>query len=338
MHASEDIPFFATHWATLLGSNPNFLKRLSGGINNMVYSCGDSLNQWVIKGYSPFKPGHHDRMEAEVQFLAFAGKVAPNYVPSLIHVDHQNRCIITEYIKGEPFEENKTPPPSAINAAVHFIQLLNENIAFSRKYIHNYAAEGFHSLREHLSNIDHRLKILSLDHVSIPMQPTAAAILRDITVEFERVHEFTIQQIEIGNLIDSIDPNFLCVSPSDFGFHNAINTSSGTRFIDFEFAGLDDPAKLTLDFILQPRVPVVGHGSPLLSAWPANLRESVQDRCFHLGPILRLKWLCILSSVLNPERFQQMLTINPVTDINAFISNRLTATRRYYLQTQANFA
>ena len=48
-----------------------------------------------------------------------------------------------------------------------------------------------------------------------------------------------------------------CVSPSDFGFHNALRTPDGRlAFIDFEYAGWDDPAKTVSDFFCQPECPV----------------------------------------------------------------------------------
>ena len=49
-----------------------------------------------------------------------------------------------------------------------------------------------------------------------------------------------------------------CVSPSDFGFHNALVGPDGRAvFLDFEYAGWDDPAKLDLRFLL----PAGGAGS-----------------------------------------------------------------------------
>ena len=39
---------------------------------------------------------------------------------------------------------------------------------------------------------------------------------------------------------------------SDFGFHNVINKNNKLFFIDFEYAGLDDPIKLICDFYCQP--------------------------------------------------------------------------------------
>ena len=44
----------------------------------------------------------------------------------------------------------------------------------------------------------------------------------------------------------------MIISPSDFGFHNVINKNNKLFFIDFEYAGLDDPIKLICDFYCQP--------------------------------------------------------------------------------------
>ena len=38
------------------------------------------------------------------------------------------------------------------------------------------------------------------------------------------------------------------MSPSDFGLQNTLFTKNKLFFIDFEYAGLDDPAKCLLDF------------------------------------------------------------------------------------------
>ena len=43
------------------------------------------------------------------------------------------------------------------------------------------------------------------------------------------------------------------ISPSDVGIHNMLINKSGLiSFIDFEYSGLDDIAKLACDMILQP--------------------------------------------------------------------------------------
>ena len=48
-----------------------------------------------------------------------------------------------------------------------------------------------------------------------------------------------------------IAQNETIISPSDFGFHNML-IGKKCSFLDFEYAGIDDAAKLICDFICQP--------------------------------------------------------------------------------------
>jgi len=48
-------------------------------------------------------------------------------------------------------------------------------------------------------------------------------------------------------------PEERTLSPSDFGMHNAVRTPDGSLvFLDFEYFGWDDPAKMIADFLLHP--------------------------------------------------------------------------------------
>jgi hypothetical protein len=106
-----------------------------------------------------------------------------------------------------------------------------------------------------------------------------------------------------------------CLSPSDFGFHNAIEDEAGTmRFIDFEYAGWDDPAKMVCDFFLQIEVAVpldylteFTESVTALESQPENL----QHRIRLLFPVYKLKWCCILLNEFLPtpsarRRFSRM--------------------------------
>ena len=96
------------------------------------------------------------------------------------------------------------------------------------------------------------------------------------------------------------DPSRCCLSPSDFGFHNALAGHDGKlTFLDFEYAGRDDPAKLASDFFCQPEVPV-----PLeLSSrhFVRRLGDGLEPRRSRAGRAVeilldayRIKWTCII--------------------------------------------
>src|SRR4029077_9202981 len=60
-----------------------------------------------------------------------------------------------------------------------------------------------------------------------------------------------------GIAIDARLPDeAVILSPSDFGFHNALVDGGRVGFVDFEYAGRDDPAKLIGDFFNQVERPV----------------------------------------------------------------------------------
>jgi hypothetical protein len=95
-----------------------------------------------------------------------------------------------------------------------------------------------------------------------------------------------------------------CVSPSDFGFHNTLIEPDGrVRFLDFEYAGWDDPAKLVCDFFCQPAVPIPvrlhdGFARVVAACFPDPAAVATRSRL--LLPVYRLKWVCIRLNVFLP--------------------------------------
>jgi hypothetical protein len=95
-----------------------------------------------------------------------------------------------------------------------------------------------------------------------------------------------------------------CLSASDFGFHNALRTEDGQlKFIDFEYAGWDDPGKMVADFFCQPACPAPIDCFEEFAALVAErTREPEQQlhRFRLLLPVYRLKWCCILLNDFHP--------------------------------------
>jgi len=329
--ASIVYPDFALHWAKKLETSVDSLSPLYGGINNRVFSCGveaQSPKHFVIKGYSP--KGLTDRMFAEVQFLRYAQRVAPSYVPKLLAEDEEYRCIVLEYLDGQPYTEGLSPSEQDVKHAASFFRLLNADQLLAKDYIKQQAAEGFLSLSEHLDNVSVRLKQLSTEHLLIEFRTQANLLIRNILREFEILADQTKVLIDKGQIQDAINIENCCVSPSDFGFHNAFRSADAVKFFDFEFAGWDDPAKTVVDFSLQPRMPVTTDLAKLFFqiAVP-NGGEQLRARSAVLGPILRLKWLCIMLSVLRPDRLNQMQAVAQNYNSERFIKQRLEEAQAY---------
>ena len=101
-----------------------------------------------------------------------------------------------------------------------------------------------------------------------------------------------------------------CLSPSDFGFHNAIlEGDQRLCFVDFEYAGWDDPAKTVCDFLCQPAI--ARPGRPIPAAFADAVSAGLSDAATHqrrvalLLPVYRLKWCCIMLNEFLPVSGQR---------------------------------
>jgi hypothetical protein len=315
-----------------LGAAEDSLVQLRGGINNRVYSCGAPAFRHVIKGYAPASCSQRDRMRAEVEFLAYARQVAPQYVPRLVHADHALRCVVLEFLVGDSYTDGVTPPHKDIEAAVDFFRLLNADRTKARREVRHGAAEGFLKVSSHIANVRERIAAMRIDHLPRAAQTEASELLSLLQATTARVTSLTEAMIANGMFADAISSDETCLSPSDFGYHNAIRTPVGVKFIDFEFAGWDDPAKAAADFVLQPRVPSGCSASALIDAMEDDSNSFCVHRFEALGRVLRLKWVCIMLAVLRPERLAGLMAMHPNIEPNVLCQQRLTKAAAYLQQ------
>jgi hypothetical protein len=318
------VPEFAIHWARQLGSSEKSMVQLRGGINNQVFRCGKRNCQWVIKAYPSHHLGQRDRMQAEVEFLRYANRVAPGRVPRLISVDTDRRCVVLEHIDGSSYPEGVPPAAEDVKAAVEFFLQLNADLGLARQMIHLDAAEGFLSIRQHMTNVRVRLNAMGTKHLPNEYKEKADKLIRQLQQQADRVENNLEAAISAGLVKDHLDPALRRVSPSDFGFHNAIRTTTGVTFIDFEFAGWDDPAKTCTDFILQPRIPSSNVSTVGQMIFECQKILGQDARLRAIKPILSLKWTCIILGILNAERLARIIEANPLQNTEQLISARLT--------------
>jgi len=98
-----------------------------------------------------------------------------------------------------------------------------------------------------------------------------------------------------------------CLSPSDFGFHNALQRpSGGFVFLDFEYFGWDDPAKLIVDFLHHPAMALSQDCLQMFIEQALDLfddRGQLRQRLPAAYILFGLKWCMILLNEFVPESF-----------------------------------
>ena len=132
-----------------------------------------------------------------------------------------------------------------------------------------------------------------------PLGEEAATLVREkLAPAWERICSMVLASDSAENISRTLKLDQRCLSPSDFGFHNALQQSDGTlRFFDFEYAGWDDPAKMICDFFCQPEIPVAAEHFRLFTNWVLakfEERDEILTRAQRLLPVYRIKWCCII--------------------------------------------
>lgn len=275
------------------------------GGNNRLYRVETREGLFAFKQY--FQDAT-PRAESECLFLEYAAETAPGWVPRLYAFDLEAGLSWSEWIDGQPIERLT---PQEVSSAADFFIALNRYKDHPKAQQLPLAKEACFSIQEHLLCVHKR--ILALQGIIPQMEEDRAALA--LTQEIEDLaHQLMDGIWDSADLYEldlnaPLEPADRCISPSDFGFHNALKTADGTlRFIDFEYAGWDDPAKMVGDFFAQVAVPVPAlYGSSFLT----QISDAFQNpkilrlRAELLKPIYALKWCAIVLNIFLPQHLSR---------------------------------
>jgi hypothetical protein len=275
------------------------LTRLAGGNNNQVYrietEAGEAL---VLKHYFTDPRDPRDRLAAEWDFLQQAWTRGVRTVPEPLAFDAAGRAGLYGFAPGRKLSAAELTP-AHIDAAVDFVLAVNaaprDSLALAP------ASEACFSLAEHIGTVERRVaRLCGLDtdapHAKVAQRFVAEALVPAWTaVKARLAGDADAAGLQIDG---ALRPDQCCLSPSDFGFHNAVaDRNDRMTFLDFEYAGRDDPAKLVSDFFCQPEIPVPLHYHSRFVTRLADgleLDDGDRARCRILLDAYRVKWSCIL--------------------------------------------
>ncbi len=277
---------------------PAEVLRLTGGKNNRVFRVTLQNGRGVVlKLYHADPRDTRDRLGAEWAFVNYAWDRGVRNLPQPLAQDRARHAGLYSLIPGEKLAAGAVTARH-VEAALDF--LLAVNAAPRDPLSLRPASEACFSLGEHLAIIERRLQRLQSLDPAVPLRHEAEAFIRN-----RLLPDWLGVQARVRAIADSLgidlaaplDAEATCVSPSDFGFHNALQHGEGLAFLDFEYAGRDDPAKLAGDFFCQPEVPVpLTHHAAFVSRWikGLGLGEEHAARCHILLSAYCVKWACII--------------------------------------------
>jgi hypothetical protein len=284
---------------------PLALEPMRAGRNSRVMRLCNRDGQWMLKDYGP--PGRsagrgHDRLGAEFAFLEYLehGNIADVARP--IGMDRDLHSALYSWLPGA---RPTRITADYISQAAQFIVSVNRDRMTPQAGALAGAADACQSSHDHLALIRARLtQLTALDPRSVLDEQALALVVDRYVPVWQALEETLFDGVAATRKTTQI------LSPSDFGFHNALAHQGRLSFVDFEYAGWDDPAKLICDFICQPELPIT-------SAQGLQFIEHLTEALPHAGdlrrrvewllPAHRLKWCCILLNEFRPEYHRRRL-------------------------------
>jgi len=315
--------------------SPFELERSSASGNNRVFVVSVGERRLVAKCYYRSDEDPRDRLLAEWSFLSFARDVGVRCVPRPVSCNRDANLALYEFVEGSKVEPGSLSRAD-IESAVEFFLALNASGAVARATALPTASEACFRIADHFTIVDRRLARLAQIEMDTPLGNEAADLVGRLVDYWRTLKRRLCDEARARGI--SVDASLTaaerCVSPSDFGFHNALRDASGVlRFLDFEYAGWDDPAKMIVDFFCQPAVPVNSTYFEWFlerTAAFADDPESLMARARLLRPVFRIKWCCIMLNEFDPESAGRRRFARPGLDESQRRRAQLEKTRRAY--------
>lgn len=302
---------------------------LNGG-NNITIPFRYEENKILIKMYFS---DNRDRLGAEWAFLNYAISQGIYNVPLPIAKDSIKKIALYQYIDGiRPLKTEITSHD--IEQAIDFIKNLNKEKE-KRDINLPLASDACFSIKDHFLRVDNRIQSLQSIEYKGHLDIEFTEFVRELSSKWGEIKN-NIQNLSRKkgiSITKPIEKNLWCISPSDFGFHNSLRVKSGELFfVDFEYAGWDDPAKMVADFFLQPAIPI---DPQFIDCFMTKIFSMYKDpnklmtRCSLLGSIFVIKWCCIILNCFIPEYLRRDLYKIPAKNIEKLQEERLTNAKNY---------
>lgn len=284
------------------------VAEIPGGRNNRVFLVKTSRGLVLLKRYFRESSDLRDRLAHEYRFLRACQESGVGRVPRAWAADSSEGLALYEYVEGH---RQTILGKDELREAGNFIADLNarkSDLGFQGLPA---AAEACFSIQEHVASVERRMQRLEGMEEETELDRTAKDWVRaSLWPAWQRIRKTLRASPEA---VSPLAMTRRMVSPSDFGIHNTLRALDGRLvFLDFEYAGWDDPAKLVCDFANQPDRPLSPEESSefvdRFLSW-AGEKDFWKSRFRALAPLHQMKWACIVLNDFLPfgrnrRRFQ----------------------------------
>lgn len=304
------------------------VQQVGGGANSRVYRVFDGRHYYALKLYPRDSADPRDRLGAELTALRLLRQHGACNVPAVVNADRDLRIGLFEWLEGAPVGG---PTEADVTSAVELLATLHRLRGVEAAVAFPLASEACLSARELVSQIERRCR--RLEHPAADHPALATLLGHEIAPVLAQARHQAEQRYEAAGLVFVADlpGEQRSLSPSDFGFHNAIRRPDGSlAFLDFEYFGWDDPVKPVADFLLHPGMTMTNRQRRAFATDAAALYAadaSYKARLQALFPLYGLRWCLILLNEFLPERWARRMEAGAAADRDTALAGQLTKSR-----------
>lgn len=303
-------------------SGASEIVAIPGGANNQVFRVSHPRGRLLLKSYFQEGADSLERLNVEFNFSSFAWENGLRQAARPLARDEKSLLALYEFIEGRPCRKEDVSA-AAVEQAARFVSALNGHKALPAARALSAARDACFSLADHFNLAAKRVESLRAAEGD-----AAQFVNSELTGFWEKLRKSQPPGAQ------PIAESQRCLSPSDFGFHNALLCEGGMfRFFDFEYAGWDDPAKMIADFFSQVAVPVPEKHFDLFCEEatrgmnPQDL-QAVKDRARRVLSVHRVKWVCLLLNDFLPAVSERRRFALGVSAFEARKAGQLEKARR----------
>ena len=294
------------------------------GGNNRIYQLVGEDQTFALKFYPPQEEDPRDRLGNEYGFLDFLAQSKLIHVPVPVIRDDTNACALYSWVEGEAVIN---PTNAEVDSLAWFLMGLQPLKRKPGAQALNPASAACFAPSDTFKQLQDRLERLENAGDAHP------GLKHFLENDFRpKAKEATIKSRAALDA-KGIDPtrplasDKLAISPSDFGFHNALrNDTGGLSFLDFEYAGWDDPVKAVADAMLHPGSGMNEEQAQrfLAKITPVFAADSkFEARFAALYPAYALIWCLIILNEFLPERWTRRQLAGQEADLETVQSGQL---------------
>jgi hypothetical protein len=276
----------------------NQIKTVRSGKNSKIYKINTDKKKIILKSYYGKK---NLRIKKEFQFYKYLNQTNINNVVTPIAFDFKNNFAALPYIVGNKIHKVKNK---------HIVQFSNFINKINQKNIHSkkigLAVEGIDNRKKYITICQNRINKLKLVDKKSAIKRELYLFLNEKIIPTFKILKNKINDKRIFYQVKyKLYKKDMIISPSDFGFHNAIESKKKIFFFDFEYAGYDDPVKLICDFYCQPNQKVSLKQKEKFKKMIIKKSKNYEELDYlisELLPLHYLKWCCIILNEFIPSK------------------------------------